>query len=279
MSTEIETRAKELGWAPKEEFRGDPDKWIDAETYVKRGEELMPLLKANNRRQAEELAAVKKQLSETNELLKASAESIEALKEFNTQVTRDKAKETADGLKAALVEAKKEGDVDLEVELTEQLQEHKAAMKAAEKAPAAKPNGKTPETPTADYKANPEWIEWTAANPWFGKDKRRTALALGIGDELKSNPETAGLTGRALLDKVTEEVEAVFGGGSRRLPDKVEGGGPGHRGSSGKSFGDLPPDAKDACERQAARLVGEGRAFKTTQEWRNHYAKSYFAEE
>ena len=274
MSTEVETRALEMGWAPKEEFRGDPEKWIDAETYVKRGEELMPILKANNKRQSEELSTIRNELRQTKELLAASAESIEALKEFNSKVVRKEAAEKLGELKEALVEAKRDGDVEKEVELTEQIQEHKTALKEAEKKPDAKPNGKAAD----DYTQNPDWKAWTAENSWFGKDRRRTALALGIADELKNNPETADLKGRELLDRVSEEVENVFGG-SHRTVDKVEGGGRGSGGKGGKGFGDLPAEARAACERQAARLVGKGRAFETAQEWRNHYAKAYFENE
>lgn len=276
MTTEVEARAKEMGWAPKEEFRGDPEKWIDAETYVRRGEELMPILKANNKRQSEELRAIQTELKQTKELLAASAESIEALKEFNSKVVRKEATEKLGELKEALVEAKREGDVEKEVELTEQIQEHKTALKEAEKKAEEKPSGKTP--PADDYTQNPDWKAWVAENTWFGKDRRRTALALGIADELKNNPETSNLTGRDLLDRVSEEVENVFGG-TRRTVDKVEGGGGSGGGKGGKGYGDLPAEAKAACERQAERLVGAGRAFKSQQEWRNHYAKAYFESE
>jgi hypothetical protein len=273
MST-VEEQAASMGWAPKEEFRGDPEKWIDAETYVKRGEELMPILRANNKRQAAELEALRTEVKATKDLLAASAESIEALKEFNSNVTRKEAEVKGKELKEALVEAKREGDVEKEVELTDQLNEHRAALKEAERT-------KTPEvkaTPKVDDPTqNPEWQAWQADNTWFGKDRKRTALALGIADELKADPETSKLAGRALLDRVSEEVDKFFGGGAPRH-DKVEGGSRGSSGGNGKGYADLPADAKEACERQAQRLVGEGRAFKTTADWRNHYAKQYHGE-
>lgn len=31
-----ETKAREMGWTPKEEFKGDPDKWVDAKDWVER---------------------------------------------------------------------------------------------------------------------------------------------------------------------------------------------------------------------------------------------------
>jgi len=277
MTEEVEVKAREMGWAPKEEFRGDPEKWIDAETFVKRGEELMPLLKANNKRLSDDLNAVRSELRETKDLLKASAESIEALKEFNSNIVRREAKEKQKELKEALVEAKREGDVEKEVEITEQLQEHTAALKDAEKK-AGNGEGKPKESSADDYTQNPDWKAWVKENEWFSRDKRKTALALGIADDLKSNPETANLTGKAFLDKVSEEVEKIFGGPRTGL-DKVEGGGRGTSKGGGKSFADLPEEARQACERQAERLVGPGRAFKSTKEWRDHYAKQYFGAE
>jgi hypothetical protein len=278
--SDIESKAKELGWAPKEEFRGDPEKWIDAETYVRRGEELMPLLKANNKRMSEELHTVKEQLKQNEELLKASQESIEALKEFNAGLAKKEAKEKAKELKEALVEAKREGDVEREVELTEQLREQREVVKAAEKEPEKKPNGTMPLPKLEpDATQNPEWKAWIAENDWFGKDRRRTALAIGVAEELKNNPETATLAGKALLDRVSEEVDIVFNGAPRTMPSKVEGGGRGVSGGVGKSFLNLPAEAKAACDRQAERLVGPGRAFKSMQDWRNHYTAQYFAEE
>jgi len=273
MSTDIEARALEMGWAPKEEFRGDPEKWIDAETYVRRGEELMPILKANNKRLSEELSQVKSELKKTNEMLTASSESIEALKEFNSELVRKEAKKQLETMKDALKEARQEGDVDKEVEISEQIREHSAALKEAEK----KPVEKKVEAPAQDPTQNPEWQAWVAENQWFGKDKRRTALALGVAEEIK---EAEKLTGRALLDRVSEEVEKTFGGGAPKI-DKVEGGGGGRRAAgsgNGKSFADLPQEAKEICERQSNRLVGEGRAFKNMQEWRQHYTKQYFGE-
>ena len=39
---DAETAAREMGWRPKEEFRGEAEKWVDAETFVSRGEHFLP---------------------------------------------------------------------------------------------------------------------------------------------------------------------------------------------------------------------------------------------
>ena len=43
-------KVQQLGWAPKESFRGDPQLWMDAKTYVNRGEQIMPILRKNNQK-------------------------------------------------------------------------------------------------------------------------------------------------------------------------------------------------------------------------------------
>lgn len=278
MTQEIEEKARELGWSPKEEFRGDPEKWIDAETFVRRGEELMPLLKATTRKQSEKIATLEASLKKTTDLLAAATDSIEALKESTSKAAIKEVKAQHEQLKQSLKEAKQSGDVDAELEIQDKLQETREALKEAE-AP-AKPVKK--EEPV-DFTQTPEWKAWHAENPWFGQDKRKTALALGISQDLRANGETA--VGKAFYDKVTEEMNAMLGTKAesrRESPSKVEGD---TRGSSssggrgnGKSYEDLPAEAKAACERQSKRLVGEGRAFKTIGDWRKHYTNLYFEE-
>jgi hypothetical protein len=47
---DFDAEAREHGWRPKDEFPGDAAKWVDAETFMKRADEVMPLLKAQNAR-------------------------------------------------------------------------------------------------------------------------------------------------------------------------------------------------------------------------------------
>ena len=280
MEQEMEVKAKELGWSPKEEFRGDPDKWIDAETYVKRGEELMPLLKATTRKQSDELTKLRGELSETKTLLASAADAIEALKETTSKAALDKVRAQKVELKAALTNARSEGDVDAEVEIQEKLAETTAIIKEAEKPKPAVVKPTIPDDPN-DFTKRPEWKQWTEENPWFGTDKRKTALSLGIADELRSSGSP--LKGKEFFDKVTEELNSMLGITNRReAVSKVEGDARSATGGGGgngrKSFADLPPDAKQACEKASARVVGKGKAFATMDDWRKNYVTKYFEE-
>jgi len=265
MSTnEVEVKAKDLGWVPKEGFRGDPDKWIDAEEFVRRGEELMPLLKATTRKQSEKISQLETQLA-------AATDAIEALKETTSKAAIKEVKAQHTELKEALKEARAVGDVDAEEDIREKLEETKRVLKEAE----LPPTPKKPEEPTKEH---PDFLAWKEENNWFGQDKRRTALALGIAQELRESGEKS--LGRDFYDKVSEELNAMLGGSRRESPSKVEGDARGSAGGGkgGKSYNELPQEAKDACERQANRVVGEGRAFKTITEWRKHYVTKFFEE-
>ncbi|MDE2106523.1 MAG: hypothetical protein KGL39_55425, partial [Patescibacteria group bacterium] len=84
----VEERAGAMGWVPQEKFRGDPEKWVDAETFVQRGEQVMPILKHNNEKLQAEIASLKGELGKVTSLFQASQEAVEELKKFNSEATR-----------------------------------------------------------------------------------------------------------------------------------------------------------------------------------------------
>jgi hypothetical protein len=52
------------GWVPKEKFKGNEDDWVDASTFVKRGREILPILRKNNENLVRELNQTKASLQE-----------------------------------------------------------------------------------------------------------------------------------------------------------------------------------------------------------------------
>jgi hypothetical protein len=39
---ETEQEAKRMGWVEKEKFKGDPDRWVEADKFVERGKNELP---------------------------------------------------------------------------------------------------------------------------------------------------------------------------------------------------------------------------------------------
>lgn len=275
----VEVKATSLGWVPQEKFRGDTSKWVDAQTFVERGEQFMPLLKANNRRLEEQHHATLQEVQRLNGLLEASQTAIAELKEFHDADTRRAVEATKRRLLSELTAAKKDGDVEAEVQLTDELSQVNAALKEEPKKkeePVVKRN-----EPTID----PAFTAWQSReeNAWFGKDRRKTTLAIAIAQELRQAGDRS--VGEAFYERVSEELDATLGGkkeeDAERPASKVGSsrGGSGPGGSSGgRAYKDLPADAKVACQQQGSKLVGEGKAFKTLAEWQTYYAGLYFKE-
>jgi len=74
-----EERAAQQGWAPQDQWRGPPDKWVDAETFLKRGDNnprvLRERLEAAERRSAETIARMERMNQQALERQKADLDA------------------------------------------------------------------------------------------------------------------------------------------------------------------------------------------------------------
>src|SRR5216684_6197221 len=111
-AAQVESQAKELGWVDKDSFKGDPEKWVDARTYVDRGEHVLPIVKATAKRLREELAQTTSKLSTMEAALRQSQETIKALEEYHNEDTRQKVEQARADLRAQLIAAKRDGNVE-----------------------------------------------------------------------------------------------------------------------------------------------------------------------
>ena len=266
---EVQREAEKMGWIPPTRFKGDPSRFVDADTYIKRGEEVLPIVKEQNKRLHNELDTLKRESQATAHALKAAQDAIAQMEERHTVATQKAVDDARRQVKAQLAAASEAGDHEGVAELTEQLTKMAVTEPAPAKAPAPAPEPQF--TPPADL------VEWNAENPWFGTNKRKTALALAVAQELREQGETS--SGRTFYDKVLAEVDKELGVQQPR-GDKVEGArgsdGGNAFGGRGKTYAALPSDARAACDADAKRFVGEGKKYKTINDWRNRYAEIYF---
>ena len=266
MTEQVEQDAMDMGWLPEDKYTGDPAKWVDAETFVKRGEEVLPIMKANNRKLLDELRHTKDEVSQLKTATKTAQDAIDALREASLETTKLAVQRARAEIIAELKIAKESGNVEQEVALTEQLAELRSKPKT--------PPATQPEAPVVQSATDPALIEWQAQNKWFGTDTRKTSMAMGIAQLVRSDPENDSLVGKAFYDKVDQMIAeqtrpASSKVGEARTTSASSGGG-------SKAYRDLPADAKQVCERQATRLVGEGKAFKTLADWQKHYVELYY---
>jgi hypothetical protein len=250
---QVEARARSMGWTSKDEFKGDPSKWRDAAEFVERGENLLPLVKAQNKRLEREVAELKQTTKEFAEHLSKTE-----------QRAYERALET---LKEQRKEALAAGDGDAFEKADEQIEQLKrdAAAKAAKHAEKKDDGG-----------ADPVYTEWESRNPWL-KDAELSDYAEFAAQKLRAGGERA--TGAEFLDLVAQKVKAQFPAKftnpRRETAQAVEGAAPARR-SGGKTFADMPAEARAACDRMAKNgFAGDEKA---QTKFKADYVKQYFEE-
>jgi DNA repair exonuclease SbcCD ATPase subunit len=241
---DFDSEARAQGWVSQEEFRGNEKDWVDAETFVKRGREILPIVRKNNEK-------LLKELKEARAIAEEARSTAKEFQKFQQEQYERKAKELEaelNSLKQAKREAINQGDGDRVVEiddaserLREDLQEARQAAKAV------------PQPEAATNQPDPNLTEWLSHNEWFGQDLRTTGIANGLAEAIRK--ENPGLQGKAFLDKLDEELEATLPAkfGKKKVANPMDGGIPtgtsGRPSKSKRSYDSLPGDAKAACDR------------------------------
>jgi hypothetical protein len=241
---ETESRAKAMGWAPKDEWRGPEDRWVDADVFVKRGEEVMPILKAQLRKFEAENAEIKK-----------------TLKEFGEHHTKTEARmyqKAIRDIQAAQREAAEAGNL----AQYDQLEQQKQAVVREAAQTTGRPAQKQPDI-------DPAAMSWRDQNPWFSQSEEMATAATTHHELLLRTKPDLSLEDN--LEAVTKFVKRAFPekftNPNRAKPSPVEGNPAGRR-AGGKGYTDLPPEAKQACD----RFVKQGLMK------REEYCKDYFTE-
>lgn len=81
---DYEGEAKKQGWVPKEQYK-NPDKWVDAKTFVERGEAFRPALNAKFKEAEAKIAEQNRKLAEQEAAIERSNRLYERLAEKATQ--------------------------------------------------------------------------------------------------------------------------------------------------------------------------------------------------
>lgn len=267
--------ATTLGWVPQDKWSGDPEKWVDAETYVKKGEKLVPMLIRDKR----ELAAKTRKQQEEIDQLKSDGVRFREMMEKQVAREKEELEQQINELKAAKSQAVTDGEGDKVVKIDETLEALKEEKKKLE----------TPPPKKDEPKVHPDFPAWHAENSWYGSDPQLTKAADGVAIVVSAaNP---GLTGKALYDEISKEMAklAIF---KAKFPDKEDktinrvedtsDTGPGEgstRNNRAKGYDSLPPEAKQECVRYIQNGWISKTKYKTEKEQREAYAKIYFENE
>ena len=269
---ERQAEATKLGWMPPERYKGDPERFVDAEEFITRGETVLPIVKKQLESTRAELAQERAARQRTDEALATAQKAIEQIEVRHSVATQKAVERARTELKEQLVLASRDGDHIGVAELTDQLTKLNAAEEAP---PAQKPAVQAP------WQPSPEMLAWNAQNAWYGTDTIKTSLANGFAQKLRQDGNQD--VGVVFLNRVAAAVEA-YGREEATPADKVSGSRNGSDGEaprgngSRKNYNHLPADAKAQCDSDARQFVGPNKAYKTQADWRSAFANLYFSE-
>lgn len=242
---DYEAEARDMGWKPKEEWDGRGE-WRDAETFVKRGEELLPIVQARLAKTRAEQEAERKAFDQRLKRIEAANKAA-----FEAQKRQFEDRQKA--LEARIRQAAGEGDL----ETYDALNRQRETLRPPEEPKVEEPAGVAP--PVA---------EWRSRNDWYGTDEVMTAVAWAAAERLAKNGN----------NDVAAQLEAAEAEVKRRFPERfpqpakppvVESGGRSPSGKREKGAADLPAEARSAFK----QFVQMG-VYK--QEDLARYAKAYW---
>lgn len=281
---EQKAKARDMGWIDRESFRGDASEFIDADEFVSRGEKLLPILKANNRKLAGEVRELRTTVNQQGQQLERAVTALNEFQKQGAQSRVDRLKAEKQRTLAEKTAAIQADDAAGQTQADDRLTQLNSEIIEAEKAVGtANPTNRQQTAPSNQAANQAAYNSWLAANSWYGQDARKTRYANGVAQELRADPANADLVGEAFYRKVNEEVAREFPV-KRKADSKTEpggngsgNGGGGSEGGGDHSYSDLPADARAVCERNAKspKFVGKGKLFETADAYKQHYVEHY----
>jgi hypothetical protein len=238
-----EEQARQLGWRPVDEFKGDPDKHIDADTFLERAQNDMPLLRSNNRRLQEQLEEQTKTIGEIKEYFDSAKQRAEeagyqrAMQ--NLMAKQKKAIEDGDGDSFEKIERAK-------TQLTAQEQQKKSQAATQQ-----------------------ETVKMLES---FRSENEDLFTDFDKYEVFQKAAQFAAQNGKIGIDVLNEAKAVVarrFGGAQIPGPDDTSGNN-GPRGARKHSFEDLPKDAKDQYFKFKKEFERTGQEF-PKQEYLDNY--------
>jgi len=272
-NAEVEGRARRMGWRPQEEFRGPKDKWVDASQFVERGETELPVLRERFRALDDKFTRLERENSKLSHKIEDQTTVLKEFRDYSRQGEERAYARAKRELESQMRDATAQADV-------ARFDAARAELDNLERqrpAPAPKEEPKPPPTQVA-----PEVEEWVRENPWFNNSPEIRQYATAYhGTLLEKRP---GLSLRDNLALVSEKVRDKFADELGIEPPKPKANPNREKAATvstssapvsapakkGKSYADLPADAKAYCDRFVKEIP------KYTRE---EYVKTYFAGE
>lgn len=263
----FEDRARRMGWRPKDEYGGNKDRWVDAKTFVERGETELPILRERFRKLDDRLASTENRLKDTSDKLEQSTKVLVEIREMSRTAEERAYKRAMTELQTKEREAVREAS---EEKYNEIQRERRALEEARPKVEEAPPPRVDPPAPIT----NPVIDQWLGDNQWFLQDRVLNAVAIDEDIAIKrdhpgwSVSEQLAEVKRRVSERFPEKFGNTRTSSRRAAPPPVAISTASPPRPKGKTVKDLPPEARQALDRYKAAIPGY-----TDEE----YLKVYFA--
>lgn len=259
---DFEAEARDMGWVPEEEFRGPKDKWKPAEEFVRRGEDILPIVRSQNKKFQDKLREQEALLSKKDEEFSKRLERMEKMNKLAIERQKEAHQAELARLKSEMRKAVEDGDTVAFDKLETQREE------------LSKKTFDEPDTATSGDDPAAIQEAWVAKNDWYVTDFEKAQEAERYSQWLaKNNPKITLQDNLAKTEAYMKEKHPELAGGKKKTAGNghaaVDGGGefPGAGRKEGPAV-KLPSEAR----RQAEADVKAG-LYKNVDDW----AKVYFS--
>ena len=255
-ATGVEARAKRMGHKSKEEFHGDPNRWIDAETFVQRAEEQLPLAVSNLKRLNEKLEEQERKRAEQDRRLAEMTSTFKEFSEFHKTSIKRAEQESYEKARTELKEAQRQAVAEGDTDKFEQIDQKLEALETKKPSIVEEPQRREP---VQQQQAGPSqpYMDWQARNTWYGKDEAMTIVAnvasKAVAERFPHLIDSPQIfveydkeLRRLMPDKFSNPRQSESGSVSNGS-GSVPSGGPASGSPRKRSFNDLPADAKAQC--------------------------------
>ena len=255
---QIVEKAQRMGWIPPEQFKGSKDNFVPADQYVKRAEEMMPIMKTQLNKYDEKVQKYESEIMGLKSTLDAQKKTTEKLVKMSKTISERAYEQAKRDLVKQQAQAVSEGDV----EKWQALEDQKEKLERPEPV----------EMEKEPVQQNPVFDQWHQNNDWYIKDADMTIWANGYAQQIQS--QSPNMPYDQVLKTVETKAKQVFShkfeNPRREDPAPVDSSsGAAEIKPAKKSYNNLPADAKAACE----NVVAQGLMTK------EEYVKEYFSEE
>lgn len=275
-----ESTARLLGWRPKEEFKGDPDKWVPASDFVERGLHNPGVMVERLNFLGDRFDRMDRRLGDVTKRYDDALSTIDQMANM-LRTSEERA------YKRARAELEARMDAAVEVGDKQAVREARRAME--ELTPPPPP----PQQPTqqaqqpAQPQPDPADMDFLSRNPWYHQDERLRNITDGMF--MASQAKNPTWTRSQHLSQVERDLRAEFPhrfGQQTQQRDNprrddadavmpASGTGATRQRRNARNFDTMPPDAKAAYEKYAA-LMSRKPEYKPLS--KDEYARDYWSQ-